>query len=361
MSSYFVRSLKSGNWRIVEEIWKDGQKRQTGVPKEAFQALGINPAAPIEEIRIRIQQINQSKTLDRVTAAARRVNKLELIESVFFQDKECQEFLNSFQDLSFGDQSYIKKMNSHFKFFQKMINKLQIEPVDYWSQKERIYKYFIEKTVSIAYVVKLLRVTNMYGQFICRKRNQPYEAVSVPKGRIRQAISESYQNSPNFRGESDPLTPLLLQQMRQNLVVPGNYEWLFISIWLGLRPNEVNSLHKPVNYRLEHDSSGTPIIWVYQSKLASIEPEKRWKGIPVLYPEQTQALEIVTKGFFKIPLNKTMRKIFPGRITRYGGRKNFMDMMLAKGHSLEHISGWLGHQDIQTTWSKYRNKKSVGY
>lgn len=361
MSSYYVKKLESGNWRILEEVWKNGKRRQLTVPQQAYEGLGINRTASIDEIRLRIKQINKSSNLDRMTMAARRVHNIEFVDSVFFLRTETEEFLNSFDLIFFGNQLYIRKMNSNFRFFQKMINELQIEPMDYFDLKERIYKYFIQKKISMAYVTRLLRIANLYGKFVCRKRKQLFEPIPTPKGRIRQAISESYHGSPNFQGESDPLTPLLLQQLRENLVVPGNYEWLFISIWLGLRPIEVNSLHKPVNYRLEHDSSGTPIIWVYQSKLTSIEPEKRWKGIPVLYPEQTQALEIITKGFFKMPLNKTMRKIFPGRITRYGGRKNFMDMMLAKGHSLEHISGWLGHQDIQTTWSKYRNKKSVGY
>jgi integrase len=50
-----------------------------------------------------------------------------------------------------------------------------------------------------------------------------------------------------------------------------------------------------------------------------------------------------------------------GHITLRAGRKGFIDLMLDHGQSLEDISAWLGHQNIEMTWQKYRNKKRVSF
>lgn len=361
MSSFYVRSLPSGNWRVLEEVWTDGVRTHKTVPKESYYALGINPIASLEEVRLRITQLNKSKSLERITTASRRVLKAVLVESVFFPEADCNEFVELIKVTSFGSMLHTEKLISHFQYIQKLINHLKIEPVDYFENKDLIYRYFMEKKNSLDYTKKLLRILNMWGKFICKKRGQYCEIVPMPKGQIRYAINDAYTASETFRGESDPLTQDTLDSVKQQITVPGNYEWLFISIWFGLRPSEIDSLKILKNYRISTDDKGTRVLWVYQSKLTGIDPKKRWKGIPLLYPEQSTALEYILAGAFKKPIHKTMRKLFIENITLYGGRKNFEDMMIAKGHRLEHISGWMGHQNIQTTWGKYRNKRSVGY
>jgi integrase len=46
-------------------------------------------------------------------------------------------------------------------------------------------------------------------------------------------------------------------------------------------------------------------------------------------------------------------------IFQYGGRKGFQDLMLNRGQKLEDISAWMGHQSIEMTWKRYRNRKRV--
>jgi hypothetical protein len=54
---------------------------------------------------------------------------------------------------------------------------------------------------------------------------------------------------------------------------------------------------------------------------------------------------------------KTMRKYFGEGVDLYAGRKGFTDLMLAKGHSLENISVWMGHSTLERTWKSYKNRR----
>jgi len=61
---------------------------------------------------------------------------------------------------------------------------------------------------------------------------------------------------------------------------------------------------------------------------------------------------------------KYLRKIYPENkhyTTLYAGRKGFQDLMLNRGQRLEDISMWMGHQSIEMTWTKYRNRKRVSF
>jgi hypothetical protein len=119
-----------------------------------------------------------------------------------------------------------------------------------------------------------------------------------------------------------------------------------LSIWLGLRPEEIDSLHDKSKFKIEFlKDKKISVIKVYQSKLQSISRDRRWKLIPLIFPEQTKCLEIIESGEFKRPLHKTVRKYCGQGITLYGGRKGFVDLMLSLEQKLE---------DISTTWQSYK-------
>lgn len=364
MSSFYVRPLPSGNFRVLEEVWTDGERGHKTVPKQAYQTLGFRPDMTVEEAKARVKQLNQAHTIERKKAAAtaRRLVSIKAVESVFMPENDCAEFFEKLKAKSFGNDTHNRKILSHWQYVQRMIAELQIEPIDYADESEQFVRYFIRQQNSLDYVKKLLRILNMWGYFICKKRGQSFEPIPAPKGKMRELINDTYVDSDGFVGESDPLSPTLLQNKRGLFTVSGNFEWLFISVWFGLRPSEIDQcLTNPKYFQLKLDEKGTKILSVYQPKLTGIEREKRWKQIPILYPEQEQAIQFIEAGSFKRPIYKTMWRVFDAAITLYGGRKNFEDMMIGKGHRLEHVSAWMGHQNIQTTWGKYRNKKTVNY
>ena len=136
-----------------------------------------------------------------------------------------------------------------------------------------------------------------------------------------------------------------------------NFNWLFISVWLGLRPQEIDNLHDKNLWKLEIPVQGRKILWVFQTKIVALPLEDRWKPIPILFEEQEFAIRIIESENFKRPLIKTMRKYFGFEIDLYGGRKGFSDLMLSRGQALENISIWMGHSTLARTWVSYKNKK----
>ena len=138
-----------------------------------------------------------------------------------------------------------------------------------------------------------------------------------------------------------------------------------LPVWLGLRPQEIDNLHNLSLWKLEKNSTSTgkDILWVFQSKIVALPPEDRWKPIPIIFDEQKFALRMLEAKCFKRPLSKTMRLHFGKGTTLYAGRKGFVDLMLAKGHSIENISVWMGHSTLERTWRSYKQRRKfhLGY
>ena len=164
----------------------------------------------------------------------------------------------------------------------------------------------------------------------------------------------------NGNTQSDPITPKQLQKARTHLKIE-HYNWLYLSVWLGLRPQEVDQLKDERLVRLQSSVDGKPILWVYQTKLVSVPPRYRWKLIPIVFEEQEMALEIIKSGNFHRPWVKTIRKHFSKHTTLYGGRKGFTDLMLAHHQDFIHISQWMGHSSIERTWKNYKSRRVTHY
>jgi integrase len=162
------------------------------------------------------------------------------------------------------------------------------------------------------------------------------------------------ENSRSYR--SQPLTSVLLDKAKDK-IQSKQFNWLFLSIWFGLRPQEIDNLKNKDFWRVESASSKKKVLWVFQTKIISLPPEDRWKPIPIIYHQQKFALKIIESGNFERPVVKTVRKHISQNIGLYGGRKGFVDLMLEKGHSLESISQWMGHSTIGRTWRSYKNKR----
>ena len=83
--------------------------------------------------------------------------------------------------------------------------------------------------------------------------------------------------------------------------------------------------------------------------------------MPLIYDEQKFALRIIQSQNFERPSVKTIKKYLGPQISRYGGRKGFVDLMLEKGHSLEAISQWMGHSTVGRTWRSYKERLGVKF
>lgn len=134
------------------------------------------------------------------------------------------------------------------------------------------------------------------------------------------------------------------------------FNWLYLSVWLGLRPQEVDNLKNNELWNIE-ETCNPKILWVFQTKIVSLPPEDRWKPIPILFDEQEFALRIIKSQKIQRPLVKTIHHYFGDGIDLYGGRKGFVDLMLSKGHTLENINVWMGHSTLERTWKSYKQRK----
>lgn len=239
---------------------------------------------------------------------------------------------------------------------QKILLTVQLDPIDWYDRMFRFYDYFYQRRFSISDISRLLRVTNLWGYFLSRKLGQTYLKIPMPSGKERERILQAYfQKKGRHVCESDPITPEQLEKIKPE-INELNYNWLYLSVWLGLRPSEIDQLKDPLLYQIKKTGENTAVLWVYQTKLISVDPRNRWKLIPIIFPGQSDAMRIIEQTKFKRPLNKTIRHYFGEHTTLYGGRKGFSDLMLRHQQPLENISQWMGHSTIDRTWRNHNSR-----
>ncbi len=368
-----VKSDGEVYWQVVfEDRRKDRPEslsRETPIHRNQLRAIGIDPLDDFGTAKAKCQQLNSKARLDKA-AERKKVRALKrqsgdaLVKSAFLPEQDVREFEERvlFRRLA-GDEESLRynRLLSHWAYVQRMIADLQIEPKDYADECFVFYRYFERKRTSPAYATKILRILNAWGQFFTKHHGGTgIMEIKMPRGKQRQDIVRAYRKKDTFKGEADPLTPSELKRKEPQLL-PHNFQWLYLATWLGLRPEEVDSLRDRGTWRIEK-VQGIKVIWVFQSKLVSVDEDKAWKPIPLILPEQLDCIKIIAAGNFRRPLNKVLRKAFPEkRITTYSGRKAFTDLMLSFGQPLEEISIWLGHKSIETTWKHYKQKQVVRF
>ena len=364
MPSLYIRPTSKG-WSLMRQTYVSGKTHQKTVRKTEYSRLGIHSCMSADEVRARVRQINADNFKQRIELARQRAVEIKIRDEVFLPDQMTDAFERWMEETQFGNAYHQKKLISHWRTVQKLILKLEIHPKNYADNKERIYKALIKSEVSFDYARKLLRSMNEWGKFNCRSRGEFFEPIPTPRALVREKINDAYFDSAKFRGESDPLTPHVLAKMESQMRdLAGQYEWLFVSVWLGLRPSEIDATQKqPNSFILEfNESLNVDVLKVYQRKLVGVEKSKRWKSIPIFLTEQKAAVIFLANKKCRRPLPKTIQKHSGNeRLGLYGGRKGFTDLMLSKGQSLEDISQWMGHQSIEMTWAKYKSRKHVSF
>lgn len=361
---YYVRRIKNNQtrtWRLQFVTEKDGVAKSEDVPADEMAHHQFHPSMTYEEAKEKQQLLN--KELERKRWAEKRLKIKNRLET------EAHEAALAFPDeaafLKWKDQTQrfsnpkSSKFESNWHCAKKVVSELEIKPTEYADKARLIYRWFQDKQLSIAYLKRIIRLLNLYGTFHGKTYKVYVEKLPMPKGYDRSDIEDAYFEKHPDGNEAKPLTPGALDSA-QSVLKPEAYAWLYLSVWAGLRPPEVDALHKEGTYRTEQQS-GVTVLWVYQSKLRKISKDRRWKGIPLIEPEQPRVLEIIQSKAFKRPLLKTIANVFGEGHGTYSGRKGFTDLMLGRGHDLEDISSWLGHQDISMTWKVYKDRKKVHF
>lgn len=367
---YYIRkNRKPNSWSLYYQWFEGEQQVCERVEPIAYPEIGIKADLTTEQAKARVKLLNKERAVGKnaVRKAARNLVEIDSVDKLMFPPKRVQGFYNYLVEETSGSAEHTKKLHSHFRFVQKMLKKLQVFPKDFRLRSNAIYKYLASKKASVDYSHKIINSLNHWGRYNAYLDGHYYVEVRAPKGRIRSEIADSQKTKKGKNSEmgvrtaSEPLTPTMLLHAKNKFTNLHHYNWLYLSLWLGLRPSEVDSLlDKRTKISRDRDS-GVTVLTVYQSKIMGLEEDKRYKHIPILFVQQHQCLEILKSKQFKRPHPKTVRRHIDDGITLYGGRKGFTDLMLDMGQKIENISIWLGHTSIETTWKHYKDRKQIRF
>jgi hypothetical protein len=361
--AYFVvqTKKKSGtSVRILFDFWVDKKRRFKTLTKDEWRELGFKEGAPVEILKAQAAKLNEEQhrlRWDRKRAAVQDRLKQEDRENVLFLPEALeQKFLKN--EIDERPKHLQKKYRILWRRARRIIKAVGLDYLD-WKRKARvIYQHLAEQHLSPDYCKKMLAMLNLWGEFVAHETGKVYAPIPTPKGHDKEQITDAYFDHLENSKESVPLTPEDLNTLKPELPEP-QWNWLYVSVWLGLRPKEIDSLSKrDLAWRVE-EHEGTKVFVVYQSKLTAVPREQRWKYIPVLFPEQEIALQSVKRGSLSRPLPKTLKRYLKKRVHLYGGRKGFQDLMMARGRTFVEVQAWLGHSSIERTWRSYRNKTKV--
>lgn len=369
------RAAKTRTWKLQWIKQENGKRGSRDIPEAEYRTHGFSPEMSIEQAQAQKRLANERlKTDDKEQKrilAAKAMTDRERAQFLFLPEKEIRAFEAEilYRRVSRGDQGHAKrnKIASHWNAAKDMLCVLKLDASD-WSDKSfHFYNYFADQEMSLSYVKKVLRLVNLWGFFLCKRSGKPFLPVSAPRGMDRAHVANSHhEKRKRFKREgkhvqdaSAPLTPEALKRTRTKLS-PENFNWLHLSLWFGLRPDEVDGLRQTETRRIAYDRSvQKQVLWVYQPKLVALEEDDRWKAIPALYKEQERGLEIIESQAFRRPAPQTIRKYLGEEFSSYAGRKGFEHLMTSRGHPLEVVAEWMGHQSIERTWKNYRNRKRV--
>lgn len=340
---------KSKTWDISPERWK---------------SLGFYRMMSLEDARTRSKQLNLIESIKRQEESTQiHKSKNESLQKLFYATipKEfSEEFEKRFVTKTFLTEDRDYNRNRALRVWraaQKVIIAVNCDPSEWHYNVHDFYDYFCNKQLSVRYMNEIMKFVNLWGFFFCKKIGRPFMQVPRAGGyEKRRIINAYYEKTKNNKKSSDPLDAEKLK-VKKGVLGDDIYNWLYLSVWFGLRPKEVDNLHNKELWRLETLFNGRVVLWVYQTKVIALPEEDRWKPIPILFSEQEEGVRILQSGVFKRPLSKTVRHHFGAHVVLYGGRKAFTDLMLSKGHSLENISIWMGHSTIERTWKSYKNRR----
>lgn len=372
-----AKRARTRTWKLQYFKEENGVRKYRDIPEGEYRVHGFLPSMTIEQAksqkRLSNDRLKREVSAVKKVKAAARLTEREAVQFLYLNEDDVRDFEAQvlFRRLSRGDQGAQKrnKLVSHWNAVKDCLCAVKVDPSAWGDEYWKFYNHFAENQFSLAYLKKIIRVQNAWGAFIAKKHGKFFMPLPYPRGMDRAFIANAHHAKKKelkkqgrmVQDASAPLTSKLLKQTKGKFTRIENYEWLFISLWMGLRPDEVDRLKEDGQYRIEYDRKvKKQVLWVYQSKLVALKEDERWKAIPALYPEQSEALACIERGRFERPAPMTIRTHLGEEFSAYAGRKGFEDLMTnEKGHALEVVTEWLGHQSIETTWKNYRNRKRV--
>lgn len=359
---FFIRPGKK-SFRIIEELWTPN-RRVRAVPKEAYPALGFRYDMSVAEAKERASQLNLQDQLKnkKIAQAVRQKTFKDVINTAYLPEKLVKLFTTELHESYHDNESRLETILKHWNTAQLLISALTLDPKDFFPERTKILNYYKSKQWSPDYIKRITKMLNLWGGFCSRHNNAFFQPIPKLSNVQSQKVIELREEKEDVRRPARPLDWDTLKNAKSSFQIGGlidQWNWLFVALWFGLRPLEVDNLKNKKFWKITKDpDTRIDVLNIYQTKLTSLSKEQRWKPIPVFTKEQKDALEIIKSQELKRPLNKTIQSYLKGEgYETYSPRKGFVDLLLDRGFGLEDISTFLGHNDINTTWRHYKNKK----
>lgn len=377
---YYVKAL---SWKKTEPKWKiqfvsykkehtrtlvssraKKPKKTLDIDKDRWKALGFCKTMTLEEARARSRQLNARVHLKAQEERVKKEEDKKRLLNERFASKLPEEFVAEFEK-RFVTKTFLSKDRKYdanralrlWSAARKVILSIESDPSEWYYNIYDFYDYFADRQLSVRYMNEIMKFVNLWGFFICKKMGRPFLTVPRPGGYEKRRILDAYFEKTKKRPKVSGPIPVDELASKRGDIREDLYNWIFLTVWFGLRPKEVDNLHDRSFWRVEELWNGRKVLWVYQTKIIALPEADRWKPIPIVRPEQEQGIKILKSDNFQRPLAKTVRFHFGKDVTLYGGRKGFADLMLSLGHSLENISVWMGHTTINRTWESYKNRR----
>jgi hypothetical protein len=248
-----------------------------------------------------------------------------------------------------GEKSaHYRQLLIYWRTARRIIREVNLPPQEWSESPTSIYAYFKRRQWSLSYAQKVIRVMNLWGKFYCKSVKQYFELLAKPHGESSAKIHEAYFEKRPEGLVSAPITWRQLKRAKLNMR-PGEWNWLFLTLWFGLRPSELKKLTFKIERYKGHD-----VLAVYQHKLVRLPPDQRWKFIPILFKEQERGVKMLERRAFREPSISTIQKYVNPKATKRGGRKGFVAHMWEVGKKPKILATrWLGHKNVRTTDNHY--------
>ena len=369
---FYVKALnfKSRQWKAQHVEFLPGNKRKFKDlnEREALQ-FGFNPELSTKEAKLRASQLNlQSRVLDNSGRIARILSRVRNDNDALNSVLGALD-VEQFEKEELHKTGYQKDREMHWRKAKKIMVELKIPFERFNKDCYQFYKRFQDEGLSYSYCQKIIWVLNKWGQFQADKYTKYFRELPYPNSRARFDIEEAYLEKNLSTKESQPLIITELKNFKGKIREDW-FNWLFIACAFGLRPSEVDALKKPQSPRTwaidklkTVDGKSVTGLMVSQGKIIkAIGRDRAIKAIPIITPEQEQALQIIKHQLFNRPSHVRHFKVhFGERRTLYAPRKGFALWMRELKQDQVEYSRWLGHTSVIRTEASYEQRHVVNF
>ncbi|MEK2690749.1 hypothetical protein [Bdellovibrio sp. GT3] len=253
-------------------------------------------------------------------ASAKRIADEKESKSAYLPEILVNEFESDLRSKYEGNDERLNNVEKQWVIVKEMITHLALDPKDFCAKKDKFYKYYSDKAWGKDYIKKLTWMVNLWLNFYAMKTSSYIVPLPPTPQATLKSINRKRSKLIGKKKAADPIKWDDLKNKKstfENEDLLFHWNWMFIGLWFGLRPKEIDRLKDSSTWKIERDNDHkVDVLWIFQEK-PLLDDELCWKPIPITFDEQKMVAKLIKSMSFKRPLNKTLKRIFEGKIECY--------------------------------------------